>query len=108
MACERRNRRHGWAGALPQLRFADPGRRQGQDERPHHQDCKRNPEYGSDAVGSDTTALDLRGIVKTFGEVRANDGVDLAVEWSQVHALLGENGAGKSTLMNVVYGLIKP
>jgi general nucleoside transport system ATP-binding protein len=48
--------------------------------------------------------LELRGITKHFGAVRANDGVSLTVRPGSIHAIVGENGAGKSTAMKIAYG----
>lgn len=52
--------------------------------------------------------LELREISKSFGNLIANDQINLKVGKGEIHAILGENGAGKSTLMNIVYGLLQP
>ncbi|MGB9618302.1 MAG: ATP-binding cassette domain-containing protein, partial [Desulfomonilaceae bacterium] len=44
-------------------------------------------------------ALEMRGICKSFGPVKALEDVSLCVRQGAIHALVGENGAGKSTLM---------
>lgn len=53
-------------------------------------------------------AIKMVGIVKCFGPVRANDGIDFTVGRQEIHCLLGENGTGKSTLMNILFGLYHP
>jgi simple sugar transport system ATP-binding protein len=52
--------------------------------------------------------LELKAISKSFGNLQANNQIDLKVGKGEIHAILGENGAGKSTLMNIVYGLLQP
>ena len=56
----------------------------------------------------DQVVIELRNIVKKFGDFTANDGINIQVRKGEIHAILGENGAGKSTLMNQLYGLYKP
>ncbi|MEE2950409.1 MAG: ABC transporter ATP-binding protein [Pseudomonadota bacterium] len=49
-------------------------------------------------------AIELIGIDKRFGAVRANRDISLTVEKGTIHGIIGENGAGKSTLMSIIYG----
>src|SRR6476619_4147327 len=48
--------------------------------------------------------LELRNITKRFGDVLANDNVNIVVKPGTIHAIVGENGAGKSTAMRIAYG----
>jgi ABC-2 type transport system ATP-binding protein len=52
-------------------------------------------------------AISVSGLVKTFGSVRALDGLDLSVAEGEVHGFLGPNGAGKSTTIRVLLGLLR-
>ena len=54
-----------------------------------------------------TTAISVSGLVKTFGQTRALDGLDLTVRTGEVHGFLGPNGAGKSTAIRVLLGLLR-
>jgi simple sugar transport system ATP-binding protein len=51
--------------------------------------------------------LELRNITKRFGDVLANDHVNIVVKPGTIHAIVGENGAGKSTAMRIAYGFYK-
>jgi len=50
--------------------------------------------------------IELRSIHKTFGTVKALQGIDLKVQPGSIHGIIGENGAGKSTLMKILTGFI--
>ena len=54
------------------------------------------------------THVELADISKSFGGVRALDGISLTIEKGSIHALVGENGAGKSTLGKILAGVIAP
>ena len=56
---------------------------------------------------TETAAVEIRGLVKTFGRTRALDGMDLTVRAGSVAGFLGPNGAGKSTTIRVLLGLLR-
>ena len=54
---------------------------------------------------SESLAIEIRGLTKRYGEVRALDGLTLSVERGQLFGLLGPNGAGKTTLISILTGI---
>ena len=62
--------------------------------------------FGEGNVGE--VLLDITGLSKSFGSVKANRDITMHVRRGEIVALLGENGAGKSTLVNQIFGLITP
>ena len=62
--------------------------------------------FGEGNVGE--VLLDIVGLSKSFGSVKANGDISIHVRRGEILALLGENGAGKSTLVNKIFGLITP
>jgi branched-chain amino acid transport system ATP-binding protein len=52
--------------------------------------------------------LEIRGVAKTFGDLRAVDGVSLTIRSGEFVGLIGSNGAGKTTLVNLISGLLRP
>jgi ABC-2 type transport system ATP-binding protein len=51
--------------------------------------------------------ITVSGLVKSFGRIRALDGLDLIVETNEIHGFLGPNGAGKSTTIRILLGLLR-
>ncbi|MEP6563138.1 MAG: ABC transporter ATP-binding protein, partial [Nakamurella sp.] len=54
-----------------------------------------------------SSAIDVNGVVKTFGSVRALDNLKLSVTTGEVHGFLGPNGAGKSTAIRILLGQLR-
>jgi branched-chain amino acid transport system ATP-binding protein len=55
-----------------------------------------------------TNILEIRGLTKSFGALRASDGIDLDVCLGETHAIIGPNGAGKTTLIGQLAGDLRP
>ena len=57
---------------------------------------------------SETNVIELKNVTKRFGDVVANDNVNLTLRKGEILSILGENGSGKTTLMNMLSGIYFP
>jgi branched-chain amino acid transport system permease protein len=80
-------------------------------ERPAHA-AKRGelatPRAARHLDGRATVVLQVRGLTKSFGGIRAVEGLDLSLERGQITGLIGPNGAGKTTVFNLLTGALRP
>ena len=101
------------ARSVPRTVAGVPGRRDRHPRQPAAHRADRSavpvgPGCGRPSKGHHVTAaIEISGLVKTFGNVTALDGLDLRVEAGEVHGFLGPNGAGKSTTIRVLLGLLR-
>lgn len=70
-----------------------------------HGAVKPLPLLARTGKASEEMVLEVKGLAKHFGGLKALDGVDMSVRKGSVHALIGPNGSGKTTMLNVVTGL---
>lgn len=59
-------------------------------------------------VDNENYVIEMLGITKKFGNILANDHIDIRLKKGHILALCGENGAGKSTIMSILFGLYEP
>src|SRR5690606_40311364 len=86
-------------------RTLPPGRRRGPSTCPSMADAER---AAHDTVARMGSAIEVSGLVKTFGPTTALDGLDLEVRTGEVHGFLGPNGAGKTVTIRILLGLLRP
>src|SRR6478735_6841098 len=60
------------------------------------------------SISTTDAIIDVRGLVKRYGQMTAVDGIDLSVRTGEIFGILGPNGAGKTTTLEMIEGLRKP